>query len=224
MERVLFACREVHVYQVPQVQLVEGRIRCQEWEGQHLFTGRCRVVVEDDRCFVRLEDRISGELFAESPVEESGPPQHALDSSRYFVLQVKDRETQRKAFLGIGFEQRGDAFDFLAAISDQKRQETNEKEAEESSAPPKDFSLKQGQKIRLSVPGLKKNESISKQSSNITQDKSPDEPLKKNSPQLLEELFPCVVESNNRRQQSENTKGVTTDDKQQPTSLDDLLF
>ncbi|GJQ11765.1 hypothetical protein GpartN1_g3556.t1 [Galdieria partita] len=156
MQRILFASREVHVYRVPQPQLVQGRFLCQEWEGEHLFTGRCRVMEEGEgQVWIRLEDRVSGELFAESPYHESGP-QHAVDSSRYFVLQVKDRETQRKAFLGIGFEQRGEAFDFLAALHDSMRQREGAEQRKPAS-PPKDFSLKQGQKLKLSVPGMKKS-------------------------------------------------------------------
>ncbi|GJD10786.1 Uncharacterized protein Gasu2_49560 [Galdieria sulphuraria] len=152
MQRILFACREVHVYRVPQSQLIQGRFLCQDWEGEHLFTGRCRVVEEGGQVWIRLEDRISGQLFAESPFHESGP-QHALDSSRYFVIQVRDRETQRKAFLGLGFEQRGEAFDFLAALNDATRQSLGEQtEQGKPASPPKDFSLKEGQKLKLSLP------------------------------------------------------------------------
>lgn len=41
--------------------------------GEHLFTGRCRVVEEEGgQVWIRLEDRLSGELFAESSLDESG--------------------------------------------------------------------------------------------------------------------------------------------------------
>ena len=43
-----------------------------------------------------------------------------LDSSRYFVLRIVD-DGGRAAFIGMGFNERNDAFDFTAAIQDHKR-------------------------------------------------------------------------------------------------------
>ena len=40
------------------------------------------------------------------------------DSSRYFVIRVKDVGTSRVGTIGIGFRERSDAFDMMAAITD----------------------------------------------------------------------------------------------------------
>jgi Protein of unknown function (DUF1681) len=61
----------------------------------------------------------SGELFGVCPVR---PGQRAVavesvaDSSRYFVLRLEDATTGRHAFVGLGFAERGDAFDFNVAL------------------------------------------------------------------------------------------------------------
>lgn len=61
----------------------------------------------------------SGDLFAMCPVpvgQRDIAVEPASDSSRNFVLRVVDPATKRHAFLGLGFSERHEAFDFNVAL------------------------------------------------------------------------------------------------------------
>jgi len=50
-------------------------------------------------------------VFAKTPYDPQRPSVEAvLDSSRYFVIRVED--AGRKAYIGLGFAERTDSFDF----------------------------------------------------------------------------------------------------------------
>lgn len=61
----------------------------------------------------------SGDLFAMCPVpigQRDIAVEPASDSSRNFVLRVVDPASKRHAFLGLGFTERHEAFDFNVAL------------------------------------------------------------------------------------------------------------
>eukprot|EP00435_Cladocopium_sp_Y103_P070674 s274_g35.t2 len=72
------------------------------------------------------------------------------------IKKVAERIAQH-AFIGLGFEDRNDAFDFNCTLADFKSTWIDrEKEAEmpsPSSMPAKDLSLKEGQTIKINLPG-----------------------------------------------------------------------
>ena len=63
--------------------------------------------------------KCSGDLFAMCPVaigQRDIAVEPASDSSRNFVLRVVDPASKRHAFLGLGFTERHEAFDFNVAL------------------------------------------------------------------------------------------------------------
>ncbi|GMH45988.1 hypothetical protein BSKO_13952 [Bryopsis sp. KO-2023] len=127
VEQTLHICREVHIFKIPP-RPAAGGFRSGEWRiADKIFTGRLRMVAVGETCELRIEDTTTSELFAVCPVEQGKREivvEPVTDSSRYFVLRVEDPTTKRHAFLGMGFDERGDAFDFSAALADHERHVT----------------------------------------------------------------------------------------------------
>ncbi|CAO3590528.1 unnamed protein product [Absidia cylindrospora] len=125
-----------------------------------LWKGRLRVMSKGQSCFIRLEDNETGETFAVCPYDpNSNSVEAVLDSSRYFVLKIEN--DGRHAFVGMGFQERGDAFDFNVALQDFTKQIIAEKQSENRAkhvddTPKKDYSLKEGQTINISIGNVGK--------------------------------------------------------------------
>lgn len=60
-------------------------------------------------------------MFAQCPVTSPNSVEPVTDSSRYFVLRLEDEKNGRHAFVGMGFTERPDAFDFNATLHDHAR-------------------------------------------------------------------------------------------------------
>lgn len=73
-----------------------------------------------------LQDSTNGELFASVNYAHPWPQvEPVLDSSRYFVLRV-DGEGGKRAYIGMGFAERGEAFDFQVSSAVLYRLRTEE--------------------------------------------------------------------------------------------------
>uniref|UniRef100_A0A6M2EDI0 NECAP PHear domain-containing protein n=2 Tax=Populus TaxID=3689 RepID=A0A6M2EDI0_9ROSI len=162
-EHTLLVVREVSVYKIPP-RSTAGGYKCGEWlQSDKIWSGRLRVVSCKDRCEIRLEDPNSGDLFAAcfvNPGQRENSVETVLDSSRYFVLKIEDG-TGKHAFVGLGFTERNEAFDFNVALSDHEKyvRRENEKESGETSEsdahidihPAVNQRLKEGETIRINV-------------------------------------------------------------------------
>ncbi|XP_022727766.1 uncharacterized protein At1g03900-like isoform X2 [Durio zibethinus] len=163
LEHTLLVVREVCVYKIPP-RSTSGGYKCGEWlQSDKIWSGRLRVVSCKDRCEIRLEDPNSAELFAACfihPGQRESSVEPALDSSRYFVLKIEDGNGKH-AFIGLGFNERNEAFDFNVALSDHEKyvRRENEKETGETSEsdshidihPAVNHRLKEGETIRINV-------------------------------------------------------------------------
>ncbi|EJD53141.1 adaptin ear-binding coat-associated protein 1 NECAP-1 [Auricularia subglabra TFB-10046 SS5] len=165
IESIIYMCREVSVYKIPPRTKNEG-YKAQEWGdlAAPLWKGRLRLIELSKGVTIQLEDATTGKyaVFAQSPYNvQNRSVEAVLDSSRYFVLRVEDNG--RKAYIGLGFAERPDAFDFNVALQDyDKRQARQNTPAEKETTGPsphipggvaKDFTLKEGQTFSVRIPG-----------------------------------------------------------------------
>ncbi|KGQ08968.1 Adaptin ear-binding coat-associated protein 2 [Beauveria bassiana D1-5] len=192
IQRVLFIAEKVHVYSIPPMASMRGHVAA-SWTtdpSRQIFSARIRVIEtsydsspssssssqqqqqqqqqQQLKVDTVLEDPATGQLFAASPYADPAAVDPATDSSRFFALTVRD-EAGRKAVLGIGFEERPEAFDFAVALQEARKalgweavggnngqragQEDKKMAAEAGVDPPKDYSLKEGETITINIGG-----------------------------------------------------------------------
>jgi hypothetical protein len=188
MQRILYIHPTVLVYEIPPASSIKGH-KAASWTvdpSKHIFTARLRVVetatavasttgaaAEKITASIVLEDPQSGDLFAAAPYTSLATVEQALDSSRFFAVRVQG-EGGRSAMIGIGFQERHDAFDFNVTLQQTRRSLGLEKAALTASgkngqsvkeAPKRDFSLKEGQTITVNIGGLKKGKGSAQSSS-----------------------------------------------------------
>jgi len=166
IESVLYIGREVSVYKIPPLKANEGH-RAQEWGdlGNPLWKGRLRIIERSSGASIQFEDATTGELFAKADYDPAKPSVEAvLDSSRYFVVRVEDNG--KRAYIGMGFLERTDSFDFNVTLQDYTKRwkarlnpSTPTSEAPSPhipAGPKKDYTLKEGQTFSIAIPGRAK--------------------------------------------------------------------
>ncbi len=156
IEYVLLNKKEVMVYNVPPATSASG-YRASEWSNC-IWKGKLQVCAKGDILIIKLLDASSGAIFAACPIAPNQDVEKVLertvDSSRYFVLTMTDK-SGRKAHLGMGFDDRNDAFDFNAAVQDFRRQSTPVAQIDpvvkKVDPAPTNLSLKEGQKLSIQL-------------------------------------------------------------------------
>ncbi|KAK3390563.1 hypothetical protein B0H63DRAFT_119495 [Podospora didyma] len=196
IQRILHIARAVHVYNIPPLSSTRGHtaVNWTDDPKRHIFTCRARIIetsipapfvdsatsptsassnaADKVKVDVVLEDASTGQLFAAAPYTSRSVVEPAIDSSRFFALRVTDPSGSRKAMLGIGFEERSEAFDFSIALQEAQKalgiySSSTAETAERTGGGPKhaasskpvkeegkkDYSLKDGETITVNLSG-----------------------------------------------------------------------
>ncbi|KAK4196799.1 hypothetical protein QBC40DRAFT_4495 [Triangularia verruculosa] len=184
--RVLHITPKVHIYTLPATTPSSSSYLAASWTSlpqNPIFTARLRILEtslspESDSSPPNLKVDIlleststsssspagTAQLFAAAPYTTPAIVTPCSDSSRFFALRVSDPSSGKKASLGIGFEERSDAFDFNLALQEcakslgfgasggqpQQQQQQDKKDGEDVK---KDWSLKDGETITINLGG-----------------------------------------------------------------------
>ncbi|CAN1123331.1 Uncharacterized protein At1g03900 [Linum perenne] len=173
VELVLFKVPECYVYLIPP-RKTAGSYRADEWDvNKWAWEGSLKVVSRTEECIIRLEDKSTGELYARAFLRrgEPHPVEPVIDSSRYFVLRIEENidGRLRHAFIGVGFRERTEAYDFQAALHDHMKYLDKKKTAEEMEqhfqhTSGHDYSLKEGETLVLQIKNPRTGRGLKSQS------------------------------------------------------------
>ncbi|KAL2177120.1 uncharacterized protein P884DRAFT_201263 [Thermothelomyces heterothallicus CBS 202.75] len=147
--RILHITPKVHVYSIPRDAVATAAgYAAASWTADPrnpIFTARLRVLEtsfttsssspetkggeeEEEqegelqiKVDILLEDPSTGSLFAAAPYTTPAAVEPTTDSSRFFAVRVQDPSGKQKATLGVGFEERSEAFDFGVALQEATR-------------------------------------------------------------------------------------------------------
>ncbi|KAG7634901.1 NECAP PHear domain [Arabidopsis suecica] len=164
IEIALFQVPECYVYLIPP-RKTAASYRADEWDvNKWAWEGALKVVSKGEECIIKLVDKTTGELYAQAFLREGElhPVEAVIDSSRYFVLRVEEKidGRVRHAFIGLGFRERTEAYDFQAALHDHMKYLNKKKTAEEmeqhyQNTSSVDYSLKEGETIVLQLKNVR---------------------------------------------------------------------
>jgi hypothetical protein len=192
LEQTIFTTKEVFVYKVPPLRSATGH-RAEDWGlANPLFTGALKIFQADTKCRVVIYSYKNPETlamnkenlieFGQCPIEVK-PKEDikqfidaVVDSSRYYVVRLKDPKSSNTVMIGIGFRERDAAFDFKSSLNEYvryvDRMDLAEKMKQEQLGAAKavgtegdlldlaalpvvqmqDMSIKEGEKIKVNVP------------------------------------------------------------------------
>lgn len=134
IEQIILKLGDCFVFKIPPLRSASGH-RAESWDLEKpLFIGYLRMYQNDKKLIVRIykftntyskdptDENIA--FFSECPVEIQPRESitayidNVVDSSRYFVLKMKDKATGRTAQMGIGWLDRDPAFEFKSCLNE----------------------------------------------------------------------------------------------------------
>ena len=100
--------------------------------AEDLWQGTVKVVDRGGLSVILLIDKVSNEVTAVFPIVDGGSVERCVDSSRYFVIRVKNEEDGISKHIAVAFNERTSAFDFNVALETSRREKEGLLQTEEN--------------------------------------------------------------------------------------------
>ncbi|EPZ34938.1 Adaptin ear-binding coat-associated protein 1 NECAP-1 domain-containing protein [Rozella allomycis CSF55] len=166
METELLRVKHVQVFNIPPRNSASRGHKASDWNESH-FLWQGSLIIKGHEIKLCLQ-YLNDEIFAQCPYEH-GSVEQVTDSSRYFVLKLVDLNTNKHAFVGLGFEDRNDAFDFNVILQDFSKK-SKSSIVVPSTFSVHDFSLKEGEMLNLPIESIYKRNNTSSLDKNVNND------------------------------------------------------
>ncbi|KAG2325519.1 hypothetical protein Bca52824_008247 [Brassica carinata] len=168
IEIPLFQVPECYVYLIPPRKSAAS-YRADEWDvNKWAWEGALKVVSKGEECIIKLVDKTTGELYAQAFLRDGElHPVEAVSTVAGNKNEPIAGGRARHAFIGLGFRERTEAYDFQAALHDHMKYLNKKKTAEEMEqhfqhTSSVDYSLKEGETIVLQLKNMNEKDTKSK--------------------------------------------------------------
>eukprot|EP01035_Chromulina_nebulosa_P026075 gene26075-34089_t len=140
--------------------------KASDWPTTSIWSGKMKIVEKGKTANIILLDA-NNQVFAVCPVTDESAVEKTLDSSRYFALRIVN-PAGKKAYIGIAFNERNDAFDFNVTLAEHRAMierenssfghvDSNDKTSSLIS-PLRDLTMKEGEKVTIKISGTNRRE------------------------------------------------------------------
>lgn len=151
IELPLFSFGEAMIFRIPPATSSRGHMS-QDWKQYFAWKGKVEVTMRGEKCkiaFRQPDNSLYGYGYITRNVDKH--LEKCYDSLRFFALTLLNDKGQ-SLLMGIGFDDRNAAFDFMESLLKFKKNAGYDIKptAPAVPAPKADFSLKQGEKLVLS--------------------------------------------------------------------------
>ena len=153
-EYTLLQKQNIKMFKIPPASSPGGHLLA-SWK-ETVWTGNVRVIGVGEKCIARFVN-FDGSEYAKAVIADNfrDSVQKTVDSSRGYAIKLTS-DDGRSMWVGLGFHDRNDGFDFFAAFEDFQKKREMERNPHLFKATQHrhiDYSLQPGQLIHLNIGG-----------------------------------------------------------------------